>query len=123
MNLDEFRREMETYRQAVEKEGEALRDAYHSLDRLCALYHKFDAKERVMADQVIAEWALSEDENTRFDAQALIDEFKIRSALPALKKLVTRLTASKAVGAANELELVNRLIADLTGARPSRPKS
>src|SRR6266508_2108144 len=114
MTLDEFRREMTAYRQAVEKEGEALRDSCHSLDRLCALYHKFDAKERTMADQVVAEWALSEDENTRFDARVLIGDFKIRSALPALEKLVMRLAASTAVGAANELELVNRLIADLT---------
>ena len=114
MTLDEFRHEMEGYRQAVEKEGEALRDSYHSLDRLCALYRKFDAEERTMADQVVAEWALSEDENTRFDARVLTRDFKIRSALPALEKLVTRLAASKAVGAANELELVNRLIADLT---------
>ena len=114
MNLNEFRREMATYRQAVEKEGEAFRDSYHSLDRLCALYHKFDPEERAMADQVIAEWALSGGENTRFDAQALIDDFKIRSALPALQKLVMRLAASKAVGAPHELELVNRLIADLT---------
>jgi hypothetical protein len=123
MNLNEFRREMATYRQAVEKEGEAFRDSYHSLDRLCALYHKFDPEERAMADQVIAEWALSDDENTRFDAQALIDEFKIRSALPALEKLVMRLAASKAVGAANELELVNRFIADLTRAKTSNSKS
>jgi cysteinyl-tRNA synthetase len=123
MNLDEFRREMTAYRQAVEKEGEALRNSCHSLDRLYALYEKFDTEERAMADQVIAEWALSEDENTRFDAQALIDEFKIRSALPALEKLVMRLAASKAVGAANELELVNRFIADLTRAKTSNSKS
>ncbi len=114
MNLDEFRREMATYRQAVHREARALKDPYHALDLLLTLYEKFDAKERTMADQVVAEWALSEDENTRFDAQALIGEFKIRSALPALEKLVMRLAASTAVGAANELELVNRLIADLT---------
>ena len=123
MNLDEFRHEMEAYRQAVDREAKALKDSYHALEQLRALYQKFDTGERAMADQVIAEWALSEDESTRFDAQALIDDFKIRSALPALEKLVMRLAASKAVGAPHELELVNRLIADLTRAKTSNSKS
>jgi hypothetical protein len=123
MNLDEFRREMATYRQAVDREAQALKDPYHALDLLRTLYEKFDTEERAMADQVIAEWALSEDENTRFDARVLIGEFKIRSALLALEKLVMRLAASKAVGAPNELELVNRLIADLTRAKNSNSKS
>ena len=123
MNLDEFRREMATYRHAVDREAQALKDPYHALDLLRTLYEKFDTEERAMADQVIAEWALSEDENTRFDARVLIGEFKIRSALLALEKLVMRLAASKAVGAPNELELVNRLIADLTRAKNSNSKS
>jgi hypothetical protein len=84
---------------------------------LRSLYEKFYAAERPMADQVIAEWALSDDENTRFDARVLIYELRIRSALPALKKLATRLAASTAVRASNELESVDRLIADLIGDR------
>jgi hypothetical protein len=114
MNLDEFRREMATYRQAVDREAHALKDTYRALVLLRGLYERFDAAERAMADQVIAEWALSDDENTRFDARVLIHDFKIRSALPALKRVATRLAASTTVRASNELELVNRLIADLT---------
>jgi hypothetical protein len=114
MNLDEFRREMTAYRQAVEKEGEALRDSCHSLDRLYALYEKFDAEERAMADRVIAEWALSDDENTSYDARVLIRHFKIITALPALEKLAKRLSSSRARGADSVLEVVNRLVADLT---------
>jgi hypothetical protein len=64
MNLYEFRREMATYRQAVDREGRALKDSFHALELLLALCKKFDAEERAMADQVIAEWALANDEST-----------------------------------------------------------
>jgi hypothetical protein len=123
MNLDEFRHGMATYRQAVDREAQALKNPFHALKLLRTLYEKFDVAERAMADQVIAEWALSDDENTRFDAQTLIEEFKIRSALPALKKLAMRLAASTAVGASNELELVNRQIADLTRGQNLKVRS
>jgi cysteinyl-tRNA synthetase len=113
MNLDEFRYEMTAYRQHVRKEGKAFKEALYSVNRLTDLYRKFDAEERAMADQVLAEWLLSEDESVRFDAWVLIDDFKIRSALPALEKLAQRLAASPAVGAPDELERINRIIADL----------
>jgi hypothetical protein len=37
--------------------------------RLAALYQQFDVEERAMADQVIAEWILSEDEDTCFGGE------------------------------------------------------
>ncbi len=46
-----------------------------------------------MADQVLAEWALSEDEKVRFDGLALIDDFPIATAIPALQKLAKRLAS------------------------------
>jgi hypothetical protein len=114
MDLDEFRRGMTNYRQAIHREAQAVKDLYHAVDHLRCLYKRFDAEERAMADQVLAEWALSEDDKTRFDARVLIDDFKIRSALPTLEKLVNRLAASTTVRASNELELVNRVIANLS---------
>jgi hypothetical protein len=62
MNLAEFREEMEAYRRSSDEEASALKDSYLALDRLHALYQKFDSAERAMADQVLAEWALSDDE-------------------------------------------------------------
>ena len=75
-----------------------------------------------MADQMLAEWALSEDENIRFDALALIDEFKIVSVTPALQKLASRLASSKAPGAAHEMSKIKRIESGLSGDRstPSR---
>ena len=85
MNLNECRDQMESYRRSVDEEGKSLKDSYLALDRLHSWYRKFDVEERAMADQVLAEWALSEDENVRFDALALIDDFKIATRCQPLR--------------------------------------
>lgn len=113
MKLDEFRRQMESYRRAADEEAASLKDSYVALDRLHTLYRKFDSEEQKIADQVLAEWALSADEKLRFDALALIDDFKVASAAPALRQLANRLASSDAPGAPYELKKVNRIIEDL----------
>ncbi|MGH8548573.1 MAG: hypothetical protein ACRERU_08245 [Methylococcales bacterium] len=85
--------------------------SYLALDRLHRLYRKFDAEERVMADQVLMEWALSEDENVRFDAL----DFKIGKAMPTLKTPARRLASSSTPGASYELQKVDRILRDLGG--------
>jgi len=116
MNLDEFRLQMAAYRQAADEEAMSLKDSYLALDRLHSLYRKFDDEERVMANQVLAEWALSDDEKVRFDALALIDDFKIKTAIPALHELVARLASIHTPGAPYEQQKVNRIIRDLSGS-------
>ena len=110
MNLDEFRRQMVSYRQAVTEEAKLLKDSYHVIDRLRALYQKCDDEERKLANQVLAEWVLSDDEDVRYDAQLLINEFQIMTAAPALRELAVRLESSNMLGAPYELEIVNRII-------------
>jgi hypothetical protein len=113
MTLNEFRCEMLLYRQSVDDEAKSLKSPYITLDRLRALYGKLDDTERLMANDVLAEWALSEDEGIRFDALALIDELKIETAMPALKGLAARLVSSGVSGAPYELKKVCRIIARL----------
>lgn len=113
MTLDEFRLEMMSYRRSADEEARSLKDPYVTLEKLRALYGNFDSTERQMADQVLAEWALSEDEGIRFDALALIDDLKIKSGLPTLHKLATRLASSVAPSAPYELKKVYRIIARL----------
>jgi hypothetical protein len=113
MTLEEFRILMEIYRQAAERDARSLKDSYLALDRLHNLYEKFSSEERAMANEVLHEWALSDDEGLRFDALALIDDFKISSAVPALKVLADRLVSSSAVGASFELHKVDRILKDL----------
>ncbi|SRR6266540_49947 len=113
MTLDEFRKEMWAYRQAADKDANALKESNLAWQWLRDLYRKFDDEERKMADQVLKEWILSDDENVRYDALVLIGDFKIMSAIPALQELVIRLTRSKVPGAPYELQKVERILKDI----------
>ena len=113
MTLDKFRIEMASYRLSADGEAELLKNPYVTLERLHSLYRKCDDAERLMADQVLSEWALSEDEGIRFDALALIDDLKIQTAVPALHKLATRLALSATPSAPYELKKIHRIIAGL----------
>lgn len=110
MNLDEFRRQLECYRREADEEAASRRDSCVAADRLHALYRRFDAGERGMADQVLAEWVLAEDEGVRFDAFALITDFKIRTAEPAIRVLAQRLALSSTPGAPYELKKIDRIL-------------
>ena len=113
LTLEEFRREFESYRSAANRDAAALKDPYIALGQLRSLYNRFDPDERSMADRVISDWALSDDDGVRFDALVLIDEFKVADAIPTLATLVNRLDASTAVGAPYELQKVRRIMARL----------
>lgn len=110
MKIDEFRRRMEQFWQDADQEAASLKDSYHALELLHNLYIKFDGAERAMADEVISEWVLFESEKMRFDALALIDDFCIERAMPALHDLAIRLSTSSTPGAPYELDKVNRII-------------
>jgi hypothetical protein len=117
MKLDDFREEMMLYRQTADSEARSLKDPYVVLDRLHQLYVKFDGHEREMANNILSEWVLSEDAGLRFDAQALIDDFHIATAIPALQSLATRLSKDTAPGAPYELKKVNRIVERLNSKK------
>jgi len=83
--------------------GEWLRD----------LYQKFDARERALADQVLMEWVLSDDEGLRFDAEVLTRELKIVTVAPALEQLAIRLQLSRAPSAPSERKRVAMILQEL----------
>jgi len=118
MKLDEFRRQMESYRQQADKEATQLRDSFVVRRRLLQLYGRFDAHERLMANQLLSEWALSEDEAIRFDALGLIKDLKISTAMPSLRQLAERLRREQSPGAPFELEKVERIMAEIMPKRP-----
>ena len=67
-------------------------------------------EERPVVDRLLAEQVESPDEKVRFDALAMIREFRIVSALPALRSLADRLERQDAPGTPFEWAKVNRLI-------------
>jgi hypothetical protein len=113
MDLNEFRQEMTSYRVAADRDATDAKDSMAVLDRLYALYRRFHADERALADLIVAECALSDDENTRYDAMALIKEFRISAAIPALCTLSRRHSSSTAPGAPFEKRKADRIVAEL----------
>ena len=107
---------MESYRRQADEEANRRKDSVWVEKQLLQLYGRFDEHERLMAHQVFAEWALSQDEATRFDALIMIGRFKIVTALPALRQLAERLRTERSPGAPFELDKVERLIVAITPA-------
>lgn len=114
MKFAEFRRAMESNRSQADKDAMCLKDPSIVRERLLNMYGRFDADDRIMANQVLSEWVLSEDEALRFDAVGLIKDLKIGSATPSLRKLAERLGRERSPGAPFELEKVQRIIAALS---------
>jgi hypothetical protein len=122
MTIEEFRRELDAFWGRVDREALELKDSYRALDRLHALYRGLGADERALADEVLSGWVLSDEEAKRFDAMALIREFRIGSAVSALERLVRRLEDSSEPGAPFERDKVAGLIAELSGDAPKPEK-
>jgi hypothetical protein len=62
MTPDQFHLEMAAYQQSAHDEANSLKSPYIALERLRTLYGKLDANERGMADQILSDWVLPEDE-------------------------------------------------------------
>lgn len=116
MNLAEFRDQMRTRRDDADKRAVDAKESNLAWEWLCDMYRKFDAQEREMANQVLVEWLSSADDNLRYDALVLIDEYHIHTALPALETLSLRLSMSKSPSALPELAKVTHVIERLVAA-------
>lgn len=120
MTYEEFRESMEAFRGNADIEAAGQKDPQLALDQLCALYEKFDESERAMANRVLAEWSLSTDIGKRFDALAIVDEYRVSEAVPALRELAIRLEKSAEPGAPFELEKVKRILDGVSANAPKR---
>jgi|SRR5579883_1822407 hypothetical protein len=117
MTLDELRKFMRAYREDADRTASATKQSNLVWDLLCDLYRKFDEPNRALANRVIGEWVLSDDETLRYDALVLVDQFNIYSLQPLLEQLLRRLEKSNAPGASSEAETVTRILGKLTGMK------
>jgi hypothetical protein len=92
------------------------KDTPSVLPELFDAFRRLDPDERAVVTQVVLEWLESLDEDVRFDALALITEFRISAALPSVQELATRLRGARTVSAPFELEKVDRIISALREA-------
>jgi hypothetical protein len=86
------------------------RDAQGAILELFRQYERLSPAERREIDSLLAESLGSSDEDVRFDALALIDEYRIASTLPQLQSLASRLLTETTPGAPFELAKVQRLL-------------
>ncbi len=113
MGMAGMREQMAAFRKVANEEALSLKNSQLALERLQAVFRRFTSAERVLADKILAEWILSDDETVRFDAMVLADRFRIRDVTPALSELAHRLRHSKVPSAVYELKLVDRVAAAL----------
>jgi hypothetical protein len=88
----------------------AAKDSPGVLSVLSDAYAGLPPSDRPVVDAVLVDAVLVEDETRRFDALALIGEFRIRAALPNLQILSRRLRDEVSPGAPYELAKVVRII-------------
>jgi hypothetical protein len=103
-----FQKDVGNRRQASKQSHLALFDMYER-------YRTLSPQDRCVVNCVLIEQVGSPDENVRFDALAVIEEFSIDAALPALRALADRLEDEPSPGAPYEWAKVNRLIGNLSG--------
>jgi hypothetical protein len=54
------------FRSAADERAAELKDSHSALEELSRLYKRLNESERALANAVIAEWVLSDDEKLRF---------------------------------------------------------
>lgn len=99
---------------AVSHEAIANKQSQDALAQLASRYRLLSPDDRAVVDGLLAEQVRSSDENVRFDALALVNEFKIQSAASALRSLADWLEHQDHPGAPYEWAKVNRILASVT---------
>jgi hypothetical protein len=106
---DEWRRRWEE----ISDRADRAKDSPSAIPALFAAYAALRESERPIVDAVLAEAIESDDERDRFDALALVREFRIVSAAPSLERLAEQLKDAKSPGAPYELAKVSGILTDL----------
>ena len=108
--MDRFREVMEERWQEFEHEASALSEGNLATVLGKAWYRTLDPTERTLADQVLGDWLLRGTSGQQFDALALIREFRISSAEPALHQLAANLDRMPGPEATHLCKKVQRVI-------------
>jgi muramidase (phage lysozyme) len=76
---------LEEYWISLDAEARASKDSQGASLRMLAFYSELASSDRRVVDAVLKRWVGDGSEAPRYDALTVIDEFRIRSALPALR--------------------------------------
>lgn len=90
------------------------KQSQEALLAMATRYQSLPQPDREAVNELLAEQLALQDESVRFDALALIQDFRIRSALAALRQLGNWLETQQSPGAPYEWAKVHRIIGQLT---------
>jgi hypothetical protein len=100
-------------RERIDREARERRDSQSALFELFDLYDRLAGEDQKQIDQLMADWVVSDEEDLRFDALALIREKRITTAIPALQTLLVMLLGSRTASAPYEADKVRSIIKSL----------
>lgn len=106
----------EELRQRLDSAARESKNPQAVVVELSRRYGDLSPNDRVVVDELIADWVLAEDEAKRFDALALIAEHRIRTAAAAVRELCRRLETSDEPSAPYEWAKANRVLGRVTEA-------
>jgi hypothetical protein len=98
------------FRERASKQAEDEKQSHATLFSLFERYRDLSEPQRDIIDALLARDLGSNDEALRFDALAVIREFRITRTVPQLRTLAERLEHTNSPGAPYEWAKVNRLI-------------
>lgn len=107
------RSDFEDLWERLDGEAQAAKFSQEALLRLADFYRRLDDEDRRVVDEALTSWVSEGDERRRFDALALIDEFRIQSALPALQADLARLADAVGASVPTDRAKLERIIAHL----------
>ena len=100
----------------VDRRHQEMKDSQGAIVELFERYAQLDATGRRAANEALFEALGESDETKRYDALAIINEFKIGDAIPHLRELAARLQIEDSPGAPFELAKVRRIMDKLRPA-------
>lgn len=90
MNAD-VRRLWESEWEEIHRRNAFSREPLEATEELSERYEQLRLPQRRVVDEVLAEWATSDDAPRRYDALSLIRRHEIASAAPALRMALARI--------------------------------
>lgn len=109
------------FKRKVNDQAVAEKQSQAALFALFERYSALSQDAREVIDDLLVRDLESDSEMDRFDALAMIREFRITSALPNLRALADRLALADNPGAPYEWAKVNRLVALLVEGNEQGP--
>ena len=97
----------------IDAEAQARKDSQAALSRLTEHYQRLDEEDKSVANVVLVRWVTEGNTRQRYDALALIREFEIRSALPALRENLASLAQATGPSVPFDREKLEQIIAGL----------